>query len=563
MTETNDSNSSVVEVRPEVVFLYELLDQLTTGLLRIPRFQRPFVWRRDQMTDLLDSVYNQYPIGSLLVWETDESIATLGQLGPFVFPSLIDGPVGYLLDGHQRLATLAGALVPRSSNSFSEDERDPGRWDMSWNMETRRFQHGLAESDPKTLFPLTSLLDTLRFFDAVGNLRRSLAGQEDLAGTYTEEVSRLAREFQHYRIPVIRIRRTGLSEAVEIFARLNSKGQAMSSDQMVSALMYRQGQQGGEFDLASEIDEISNQLAERSFGDIDRTTILRGILANLDEDIYRTDWTRLTHERRERLLPRLREGVDRTSQSFDLAMDFLADNGVYTSRLLPYAMQLVLLSSFLDRDPVPSEDKVRFLSRWFWASSFSGWFGGANTARVSSLVSEFREIAQLKEAPKVLNNFNMDATSLPFPSSFDMRSARTRALLLVMLSLKPRNPDGTLIEDPWRDIAEKGPSAVGHIFGELPRSLTGNPANRMIRPPGAGNGLLYPWISRNLPFSVPPVLESHALTREAVRLLNSGDVAGFVNSRQELLIAKEREFQGRFGVKSSALHVGKAPVDTD
>ena len=43
---------------------------------------------------------------------------------------------------------------------------------------------------------------------------------------------------------MIRIRRTSLSEAVEIFARLNSKGQAMTADQMVSALMYRRARSG-------------------------------------------------------------------------------------------------------------------------------------------------------------------------------------------------------------------------------------------------------------------------------------------------------------------------------
>ena len=48
MTEPVNDSAAAVEVRPEVVFLYELLEQLTSGSLRIPRFQRPFVWRKDQ-----------------------------------------------------------------------------------------------------------------------------------------------------------------------------------------------------------------------------------------------------------------------------------------------------------------------------------------------------------------------------------------------------------------------------------------------------------------------------------------------------------------------------------
>jgi len=547
MSDFPEEVPSAVEVRPEVVFLYELLEQLTTGTLQIPRFQRPFVWRKDQMTDLLDSVYKQYPIGSLLIWETDLKIATLERLGPFTFPPTIGRSVGYMLDGHQRLVTLAAALVARDTDG-TDDDPDSDLWDMSWNLDAKRFQHGLAIEHPGELFPLTSLLDTLRFFESVSRLRAALGANSDLMNSYTDEVSRLARAFQSYRVPVIRIRRTTLSEAVEIFARLNSKGQAMTADQMVSALMYRQGQKKESFDLAEEIDSIEEQLAEQSFGDIDRTTILRGILANLDEDIYRTDWTRLTSERRERLLPRLQEGVDRTSASFDRAVAFLADTGVHTSRLLPYAMQLVLLSAFFDRDPHPDSAKLRFLQLWFWSSSFSGWFGGANTARVSSLVREFRSVASSSEMPIKLANYDMNAAPVPFPSSYDMRNARTRTLLLVMLSLQPRYPDGHLIEEPWREIAEKGPGAVGHVFGEPPSSLARNPANRMIRPPGAARGLLRSWIDRNLRDADDEVLASHALDRSTMDALHKGDVSGFIRTRQLLLVNVESAFQRRVGL---------------
>jgi hypothetical protein len=564
MTTSSGAGPTVVEVRPEVVFLSELLDELVKGSLRIPRFQRPFVWRRDQMTDLLDSVYKQYPIGSLLVWDTDEEISTLDHLGPFTFPSLQGGrPVGYLLDGHQRLATLAGALVPHDINTRYKDEEDPARWNLSWNMETQRFQHGSADEDPAVLFPLAALLDTLRFLDAVRKSEGALANRPDLAESFTANVSQLARSFQHYRVPVVRIRQTGLSEAVEIFARLNSKGQAMSADQMVGALMYRQGGVRSRFDLANEIDGIEDQLAERSFGDVDRTTILRCILANIDEDIYRTDWTRLTGERRDVLLPKLREGSHRTTRSVEFAIDFLENNGVHTSRLLPYMMQFVLLSSFFDRQRRPSSEQLEFLRRWFWVSSFAGWFGGANTSRVNSLVTEFRKLAKGGAVPEKLSYFDMRAVSLPFPTAFDMRSARTRSLLLVMLSLSPRNSDGTRIDEPWREISEKGPGGVGHIFADPPRGYVGNPANRMIRPPGASRGALNSWIRRQLSSADEYILMSHGLNSETMARLSGDDTAGFIRAREKFLIDRERKFQELVGVIPSSEAVGSAPVDTE
>ncbi|WP_330270422.1 DUF262 domain-containing protein [Lentzea sp. NBC_00516] len=549
-------------MRPEVVFLYELLQELKEGRLRIPRFQRPFVWRRDQMTDLLDSVYNQYPIGSLLVWETDEKIATLDGLGPFSFPHAPEGSVGYLLDGHQRLSTLAGALVSREEQFSAENGPDPLQWELSWDMEQGRFQHGSADQDRSRLFPLTALLDTLKFFEAADATRSALAGRPRLAEEHIAKVSQLARSFQHYRVPVIRIRQTGLTQAVEIFARLNSKGQAMSADQMVSALTYRQSGETKGFDLASKIDEMSAQLGEQDYGDVDRTTILRAILANIGEDIYKTDWTRLASSRRAEILTQLENGVIKTSASLDKAVEFLKALGVKTSRLLPYTMQVTVLSAYFGNFPEPSAGQLEFLKRWFWVSSFSGWFGFANPSRVNSLITEIRR-KSADQLSRRLENFDMSAMSLPFPSTFDMRSARTRTLLLVMLSIEPRRPEGDVIVDPWRPIAEKGPDGVGYVFNELPRDLLGNPANRMIRPPGGERGSLRGWIDRELSNVGDDVIASHGLNPSALRAIANNDVRGFISARQDLLIDLEHSFQRVVGVRPSDAAVGGSPVDTD
>lgn len=553
-----------VEVRPEVVFLSELLEELISGRIRVPRFQRPFVWRNDQMTDLLDSVYKQYPIGSLLVWETEQQVATLSELGPFRFPRAADGRTGYLLDGHQRLSTLAAALIPRSRHELSSDYSH-SRWDLVWNIRSRQFQHRGRDTDELT-FDLTSLLDTVRFLADVDKLR-GLAGSADTADGYVTEISRLARAFQHYRVPVIRIRKTGLSEAVEIFARLNSKGQAMSADQMVSALMYRPGQDATTFDLAQEIDNLQELLGSHSFADIDRTTVLRAILANLGEDIYRTDWTALTSERRDDLFPRLREGVHRTRSSLEKSVAFLNDLGVRTSRLLPYSTQIVLLSAFYDAQPSPTQQQLRFLQRWFWVSSFSAWFGTANPSRINSLVVEFRRDAAGTTEPHDLQNFDMEARALPYPTSFDMRSARTRALLAVLLNETPRDVRGAIVEEPWRDLAEKGPDAVGRVLpaSSLPREWVSNPANRIFssRTGVAAGASAKSWVLDLAKGEKWDVLDSHVISRAAAESLLQGDQQGFLENREASLIASEARFLASVGVPVSSERRGESSLDTE
>ena len=50
--------------------IVSLLTYLKEGTLRVPRFQRDFVWERSKIVALLDSIYKEYPIGSFFLWET-------------------------------------------------------------------------------------------------------------------------------------------------------------------------------------------------------------------------------------------------------------------------------------------------------------------------------------------------------------------------------------------------------------------------------------------------------------------------------------------------------------
>lgn len=81
--------------------LTTLLDQIDSGTLLLPEFQRGYVWNRDQVRGLMRSLYKGYPVGGLLLWETE------------VDPTTVRGNGGggvrlLLLDGQQRITTLYG-----------------------------------------------------------------------------------------------------------------------------------------------------------------------------------------------------------------------------------------------------------------------------------------------------------------------------------------------------------------------------------------------------------------------------------------------------------------------
>src|SRR5262245_16089847 len=82
----------------------KLMDQVTHGELRLPEIQRGYVWKPAQVAGLIDSLYREYPSGSILLWETDEAVTEKELRSSTSGVSLIK-PL-YLLDGQQRLTSL-------------------------------------------------------------------------------------------------------------------------------------------------------------------------------------------------------------------------------------------------------------------------------------------------------------------------------------------------------------------------------------------------------------------------------------------------------------------------
>ncbi len=88
----------------------ELVNKVRRKELVLPEMQRRYVWPATRVRDLLDSLYREYPSGSILVWETDEDIVTREMSvetdqSPTTLNKLL------LLDGQQRITSLASILL--------------------------------------------------------------------------------------------------------------------------------------------------------------------------------------------------------------------------------------------------------------------------------------------------------------------------------------------------------------------------------------------------------------------------------------------------------------------
>lgn len=81
-----------------------ILGYVENSQIAIPEIQRPFVWKGQEVRDLIDSLYEGYPIGYLIVWQNSQvRIRGFGK----------GGTKKILIDGQQRVTALMAALMGR------------------------------------------------------------------------------------------------------------------------------------------------------------------------------------------------------------------------------------------------------------------------------------------------------------------------------------------------------------------------------------------------------------------------------------------------------------------
>ncbi|MCK5524338.1 MAG: DUF262 domain-containing protein [Thiomargarita sp.] len=544
-------STPIVKVKPEVVFIEDLLEEIKCGELRVPRFQRPFVWKPSDMLALFDSIYKGYPIGSLLFWQSADPIESLDKVGPLEVSKPPNQSISYILDGHQRLATLLGGLLLPQEASKGPKQQD-WRWWIWFDLKEQEFIH-LPKKEPEThLLPLRAMLKTVDFLKVAQTLQEKLP---DMASKFIEEAEQLARKIKNYKVAIIRIQKCDINQAVEIFSILNKAGQEIKPDQMVSALTYCEGKNA--IHLAQQIDDILEHLSAYHFGNINRQIVFRAIIAVTQEKITATDWAKLTIKLREGN-KNILQAAEKAKKALSISAQFLRDKlGVPSDKFLPYAYQFLLLSEFFHHCPKPNEQQIDILKKWFWVSSLSGWFSGANPTQINNALEEMRHFANI--ANTSITKWHLDDPVRPFPTYFDSRSGRVRALLLFMLTLKPlESTTGEPINE--ESILQK---KMFHVFTKVKQPYLSHPANRILLKKGPSQSVKKQLlsISEN---QLSRILDSHGIPLEAYEALEKNDAQGFIEKRAEHLAQLERQFMENLGITPPQDEIfGETDIDTD
>ena len=248
----------------DALTIRKLIDRISSGDIRIPAFQRDYVWEPDQVAFLLDSIYKGFPIGTVILWKTETRLKSEKRLGHFSLPEpQKDYPVNYVLDGQQRLTSLFSVFQ-------TELKPESDEWvDVYFDLLAQdTVQESLflaldnSEVDPDRHFPVKTLFDTISYRKATNGL----------ADETLERLDDLQSRFKEYLIPNEVFESDDQNKVAIVFDRINSAGTELNVFELLSAWSWSE-----EFDLVEKVKLLQDSISDHGFDDLgeDRDLQLR------------------------------------------------------------------------------------------------------------------------------------------------------------------------------------------------------------------------------------------------------------------------------------------------
>ncbi|TMW72763.1 DUF262 domain-containing protein [Alteribacter natronophilus] len=194
-----------------------LVSWIEQGVVAIPEIQRPFVWKSSKVRDLLDSLYNDYPVGYIITWQNPDA-------------RLKDGTISQgkriLIDGQQRVTAIMAAI---SGKEVVTKEYSKRRIKIAFNPieEIFEVQNPAITKDKKWIPDISDIFQ--QGFDLFGFISRYCEQNPEVTNNRLNEILQKLINIRYSSIGVIELAHTlDIEKVTEIFIRINSSGVNLS-----------------------------------------------------------------------------------------------------------------------------------------------------------------------------------------------------------------------------------------------------------------------------------------------------------------------------------------------
>ncbi len=343
-----------------------LINDITRGQIKIPQFQRDFVWSIQKSAALMDSIIKGYPIGTFIFWATKERLRSVRDLGDVTLPPPKEGEtVSFVLDGQQRLtslyATLKGLEIKRESGRC--DDFSEICVDLIANEDEQIVIMDVEGRDDRSFIPLKDLL----------------YGDLTLLGSFPKQhhnrLSEYKKRIEGYNFSIIEVRDVPIDVATEIFTRINVGGKPLTVLEIMVAKTYDEGK---DFDLAQKFEDLVANLTPLNYETLSDATVLQLVSLLLRRDCKKQTILNLDKNQFIEMWPKAVDAVER-------AVEYCKN--VYripVSHLLPYNTLLVPFGYLFFHHPdKPGPEQKKLLEDFFWRTSLGGRYSSAVESKLA------------------------------------------------------------------------------------------------------------------------------------------------------------------------------------
>jgi len=415
-----------------------LLEEVETGQIKIPQFQRQFVWDISSSAKLIDSILKGYPIGTFIFWRTNERLRAIRNIGNIKLIEPKDGEyVNYVLDGQQRITSVFAALKGQ------QIERDNGKFedfskiyiDLDVDIDEKIVITDINDKKEHTYIKLTDLM-----------YEKGRVLYNKYPDEYGEKIDKYKEIIQSYLFRGVNLKDAEIDVATEVFTRLNVGGKDLSLFEIMVAKTYDHEKA---FDLYEKFQELKQELQPSKYDTISSATVLQLISILIKKECTRKVILKLSKE----------EFIDKwddATECLKSAVDFFRSYGIPVSRLLPYNALLVPFSYFFYKHKTnPTGEVKEKLEDFFWRVSLGYRYSSAVESKLANDIEKIDKIIN-NELPKYEWSIDISPENLRNDGYFSTGRSFIKAILCLYAMQKPKSFDNHLdvnIDNSWLKIA--------------------------------------------------------------------------------------------------------------
>ena len=368
--------------KPDSKKYTDLISEIQKGQIKIPKFQRDFVWSIEKTAKLLDSILKGYPIGTFILWETNERLNDIKNIGNLELPPVPDDiKVQYVLDGQQRITSLYAAYLGASIQK--EGEKKITNYgsifvDLEGDIDNNDEQIIVSEQPENTFITLNEILN---FNDNLLEIK------EQFSDDQFKKIHQYSQTFSTYDFSTVVLRKEDIDSAIEVFTRINTGGQTLTLFEIMSAKTYDEEQN---FDMQDRFQKLLKELESNSkYNTISSTVILNvlGLILSKNKECKRKVVLQLD---KQRIIDIWDDVISALKDSIDY---FRSVYRIPVSTLLPYDALLVPFSYFFyHHKENPKGEQIKYLEEFFWRISLSYRYSSSTESKLAQDIKRIDQI---------------------------------------------------------------------------------------------------------------------------------------------------------------------------